>query len=212
MNAYRGPKCRIERRLGKQVFGRAKNILLKKSAPPGMHSTTKKKTAYRIILEAKQVCSYYYGRILKKQMIKALKLASTTKMLKQGSSGTIGTFAGILESRLESVVRRLGFADTNGFSRQLISHGKILINDKKVNIKSFMVTPGTVISLSAKARKMKRVEEARERSGKDLPSYLSLSDDYTGKMEKFPSLEDIPAHAHGIVDYQQAVQHIKKHL
>lgn len=212
MSSYRGPRCRIERRLETLLFGRKSNILLKKNKAPGMHGVRRKKSSYKVGLDAKQVCSFYYGGIIRKQLISNLRKASKTKTLKLSQSGTIGAFAGRLESRLDAIVKRLGFADSPRFARQLISHGKILVNGKKQTIKSYIVKSGSTISLSESAKKMKRIEESRERCGKDIPSYLVLNNDYEGMLTAFPELESIPAHTHGIIDYASTVQYLNKHI
>ncbi|MCK5787760.1 MAG: 30S ribosomal protein S4 [Chlamydiia bacterium] len=212
MSSYRGPKGRIERSLEVNLFGRKNNILLRKNKPPGMHGVRRKKSAYKIGLEEKQKCSYYYGGITRKQLINTLIKSRRNKVLKFSPSGTIGSFSGLLESRLDAIVRRLGFADTPGFARQLVSHGKILVNNKKVNIRSYTVKPSDSISLSESGQKMKRVGEARVRQGRELPSYLVLSNDFTGVMVRFPDMESIPANSAGIIDYAKALQHLKKHI
>lgn len=212
MSSYRGPKCRIERRLEANLFGRKSNILLKKNTLPGMHSIKRKKSAYRLMLEAKQRCSYYYGGVKQSQLIKFLILAKKPKYINQTDHGLLGSMAGLLESRLDAVVRRLGFADTSGFSRQLISHKHIKVDGKTVNIRSFIVKPGMTISISEKASKFVRVAESLERAGKDLPSYLVRTSDFVGKLQKFPELESIPANESGLINFSLVLEYLSKHI
>lgn len=212
MSCYRGPKCKIERRLEVNLFGRKKNILLKKNKQPGMHSIKRKKSAYRVMLEAKQRCSFYYGGIRKRQLIKILVDSHKAKLVQDNSNGVIGVLAGLLESRLDAIVRRTGFADTAGFSRQLISHGHVFVNNKRVDKRSMVVSPGSVVSLSPKAVSMQRVRESLERVSSETPNYLTRISEFEVKLNMFPQLESIPAHKSNIIDFSTVTEHLSKYL
>jgi small subunit ribosomal protein S4 len=187
MSRYTGPKNRIARRFGVNIFGRRRNPLLHKPNPAGMHGAKrKKKSDYGIQLEEKQKLKAVYGMLSQKQLVNYYK-----KALKQ-EGNTAHTLMQLLECRLDSIVYRLGFASTIFHAQQLISHGHVLVDGKKVDIRSYQVKPGTEISIKESSKEMPLMKELQGATG-DLPEYLSR--DLTkmkGKLEVSPAMDQIP--------------------
>lgn len=170
MARYCGPKNRIARRFGANIFGRGRNPLLRKPNPPGQHGMQrKKKSDYGLQLEEKQKLKACYGMILEKQLVKAYKEVVN----KQGNVAQL--FLEKFECRLDNIVYRLGFAKTIFAAQQLVSHGHVLVNGKKVDRRSFFVRPGMQISLKEKFKRLAIVTESLENKDQSsLPAYLSL--------------------------------------
>ncbi len=187
MARYTGPKNRIARRFGANIFGRARNPLVHKQNPPGQHGARhKKKSDYGVQLEEKQKLRALFGMLSQKQLVRyykqaARKHADTATMLLQS-----------LECRLDSVVYRLKFAPTIFSAHQLVSHGHILVNGQKVDRRSFQVKPGMVISLHEKTRNLDVVRKGQDQS-RALPDYLTLSEDKcSGELTSLPSIDQVP--------------------
>lgn len=187
MSRYIGPKNRLARRFGCNIFGRARNPLLHKPNPPGVHGAKKKKKSdYGTQLEEKQKLRAIYGMITNRQLIIAYKKAEKAK------GNTTHLFLQSLECRLDVIVYRLKLAPTIFAAQQLVSHGHVLVDGKKIDIKSCQVKQGMKISIKEKTKKMKIVKEAQE-SARELPEYLSLSNDKCeGCLESIPLIEQIP--------------------
>jgi small subunit ribosomal protein S4 len=187
MSRYTGPKNRIARRFGCNIFGRARNPLLHKPNPAGVHGAKrKKKSDYGTQLEEKQKLRAIYGMISTRQLVLAYKKAE------KNPANTAHVFLQSLECRLDNIVYRLKFASTIFAAQQLVSHGHILVNGKKVDIKSFQVKQGMKISMKEKTKKVKVVKESQE-SARELPEYLSLSaDKCEGSLDSIPLVEQIP--------------------
>lgn len=187
MSRYTGPKNRIARRFGVNIFGRRRNPLLHKPNPAGMHGAKrKKKSDYGIQLEEKQKLKAVYGMLSQKQLVNYYK-----KALKQ-EGNTAHILMQLLECRLDSIVYRLGFASTIFHAQQLISHGHVLVDGKKVDVRSYQVKPGTEISIKESSKEMPLMKELQGATG-DLPEYLSR--DLTkmkGKLEVSPAMDQIP--------------------
>jgi small subunit ribosomal protein S4 len=136
MSRYRGPRCRIIRRLG-ELPGLTQKIS-KKTNPPGQHGALPKKPSqYRIRLQEKQKLRFHYG-ITENQLIRIVKKARRSV----GSTGE--GLLQLLEMRLDTIVYRSGFAPTLPASRQLVTHGHFLVNSKSVNIPRFLMKPGDI--------------------------------------------------------------------
>ena len=188
MSRYRGPKNRIARKFGVNIFGRARNPLLHKSSPPGMHGAKrKKKSDYGIQLTEKQKLRAVYGMLTNKQLINAYKKA----LKKKGNTASI--LLNFLECRLDNIIFRLRFVNTIFAAHQLISHGHVEIDGKKVDIKSFLVKPGMTISIKEKAQKFKIIQVSINGLSREIPEYLSLEENKTsGKLISIPLPEQIP--------------------
>src|SRR5258708_6503453 len=157
MSRFIGNKNRIARRFGINIFGRSRNPLLHKPNPPGQHGARRrKKSDYGLMLEEKQKLKAVYGMISEKQLINYYHKAATSKR------DTATLLAQMLECRLDVVVARLKLAPTIFAAQQLVSHGHILVNGKKVDRRSFQVRPGMEISIKEKSRSVRIVKEAIE--------------------------------------------------
>ncbi len=188
MSRYTGNRNRIARRFGVNIFGRARNPLLHKPNPPGVHGARRrKKSDFGVQMEEKQKLKAIYGMISEKQLINCYKKASAK------AANTAQAFAEMLECRLDNIVYRLKFATTIFGAQQLVAHGHILVNGKKVDIRSFQVRPGMVVSVREKSRTMKAIVEALDNSSREVPEYLSLErDQFAGTLMAAPLPEQMP--------------------
>ena len=188
MSRYTGPKNRIARKFGVNIFGRARNPLLHKPNPPGMHGVKrKKKSDFGTQLEEKQKLRACYGMLSQKQLVIAYKKA----LARPGN--TANHLIQTLECRLDNIVYRLRFAPTIFAAGQLVSHGHIQVDGKKVDIRSFIVKPGMTISIKEKSRKMKSIQMSQENTSREIPGFLTLTEDKSvGKLEVLPEQEQIP--------------------
>lgn len=188
MARFTGNKNRVARRFGANIFGRSRNPLLHKQNPPGQHGARRrKKSDFGLQLEEKQKLKAVYGMLSEKQLVryykKALRLAGNTAH----------HLAGMLECRLDNIVYRLKFASTIFGAHQLVAHGHILVDGKKVDIRSFQVKPGMTISIKEGSRKMKCIVESLDNPNRSVPEYLSLeAEKFSGKIMSKPTLEQMP--------------------
>ncbi len=155
MARYTGPKTKIARKFGEPIFGPDKSFE-KKKYPPGQHGNNRrrgKKSEYAIQLQEKQKAKYTYG-ILEKQFRNLFKKA-------QRRSGVTGEILlQLCESRLDNVVYRMGIAPSRSSARQLVSHRHITVNGGLVNIPSFNVNPGDVVSVREKSKSLEVIENS----------------------------------------------------
>jgi small subunit ribosomal protein S4 len=188
MARYTGNKNRIARRFGTNIFGRARNPLLHKPNPPGVHGARRrKKSDYGMQLEEKQKLKAIYGMISEKQLHKYYEKAIKTK------GNTAVVLAQQLECRLDNIVYRLKFASTIFAAHQLVAHGHILVDGKKVDIRSYQVRPGQVISVKESSRKIKAIDNALDGTSRSVPDYLSQDrDHYSGQLLAMPMPEQMP--------------------
>ena len=166
------PKGKLVRKFGENIFGNPKydRLLNRKPYSPGQHGQSRrsKLSNYGIQLQEKQKIKFMYG-LLEKQFRLTFERAEKMK----GETGT--NMLQILESRLDNVVYRLGFAPSRPAARQLVSHKHFLVNNKIVNISSFIVKAGDVIEVREKSRKMDIILESMRRIKGDMDlSWLSL--------------------------------------
>lgn len=187
MARYTGPKNRVARRFGVNVFGRARNPLVHKANPPGQHGAKrKKKSDFGIQLDEKQKLKAAYGMLSEGQLVRYFKEAS------RRHKNTPELFLQMLECRLDVVVYRLKFANTIFQAQQLVSHGHITVNGHKVDRRSFQVQPGMVIAIREKSRKAKIVTGALQGGARSVPAYLSQDAiNFTGQMLARPSMTEI---------------------
>ncbi|MCM0021820.1 MAG: 30S ribosomal protein S4 [Tagaea sp.] len=182
-------KYKINRRLGENLWGRAKSPVNKRQYGPGQHGQRRKKpTDFGIQLMAKQKLKFYYGNITERQFRKIY----TEAIRKKGD--TSENLIGLLERRLDAVVYRLKFAPTVFAARQLVSHCHVLLNGKKANIASMMVEEGDEIELKAKMRENVQILEATASQERQVPDYLEVVDQkgFKGKFVRTPKLADVP--------------------
>jgi small subunit ribosomal protein S4 len=187
MARYTGPRTRISRRFGAPIFGPSK-YLERRNYGPGMHGpkARRKVTDYALGLLEKQKLRYYYG-LMERQFRNVYERA----LKRRGVTGE--TMLQILETRLDNVVYHLGFANTRPASRQLVTHGHIRVNGRKVNVPSFVVKVNDSIEVKETnvSRQMatKNLEMATSRS---VPDWLSLNKEtLKGLLVRIPTRDEI---------------------
>ena len=188
MARYTGPTAKISRRFGVELFGASK-AFARRPFPPGQHGARagrKKKSDYGIMLAEKQKLRFMYG-VLEGQFRKYYEEASR----RRGVTGDI--LLQLLELRLDNIIYRLNFATTRAAARQMVSHGHVTVNGKKVNIASYSCKPGDVISVAAKARSQALANRFVELSASaTTPDWLEVdTTKLTGKVTRIPSVEEI---------------------
>ncbi len=188
MARYRGPKNRIARKFSANIFGKARNPMLHKQNAPGMHGAKrKKKSEYGLQLEERQKLKAVYGMISQKQLVNAYRKAALVK------GNTAQLLLEQLECRLDNIVYRLRFASSIFGAQQLVSHGHVQVNGKKVDRRSFFVRPGMVVSIKPASRQMKAIQMAQENTSRDIPEYLSLdTDKHSGSLVVAPQQDQVP--------------------
>ena len=183
-------KGKLVRKFGENIFGNPKydRLLNRKPYNPGQHGQTRraKLSNYGLQLREKQKIKFMYG-LLEKQFRLTFQKADKMK----GETGT--NMLQLLESRLDNVVHRLGFAISRPAARQLVSHKHILLNDKCVNIPSLIVKPGDVVSIRNKSKKMDCVIESMKNIKGDIDlAWLSLDKaKMSGTFISIPEREDM---------------------
>lgn len=187
MARYTGPKSRIARKFGEPIFGPDK-VLSRKNYPPGQHGNGRKKktSEYGIQLREKQKAKYTYG-VLEKQFRNLFEKAASSR----GITGEV--LLQLLEARLDNVVYRLGIAPTRAAARQLVSHKHIVVDGKIVNIPSYNIKPGQLVSVREKSKSLEVIDNAL--SGFNHSKYTWLEWDASSKTGKFlhlPERTDIP--------------------
>ena len=185
-------KHKIDRRLGVNLWGRAKSPFNDREYAPGQHGQRRRKPSdFGIQLMAKQKLKGYYGNIGEKQFRKYFAEAER----RRGDTGE--NLVGILECRLDAVVYRMKFVPTVFAARQAVSHNHVMVNGKRVNIPSYMVKEGDVIELKEKSREMPMVIEAAQSNERDIPDYMDVDlDKKRGTFTRVPKLEDVPYPVH----------------
>ena len=197
MARYIGPTCKLARRegadLGLKSPARALDSKCKLEQKPGQHGATMtrkgKLSDYATQLREKQKVKRIYG-LLERQFRNYYKKAST----KKGNTGE--NLLQLLETRLDNVIYRMGFAVTRPAARQLVSHRGVLVNGKSVNLPSYQIKAGDAIELSEKAQKQLRVQESLTVSAQmDLsPSWVEVdSKKFSGVFKAVPDRADLPA-------------------
>lgn len=188
MARYTGPKNRIARKFGVNIFGRARNPLLHKANPPGMHGAKKKKKSdFGQQLDEKQKLKAIYGMLPQRQLVRYYQ----DSLRKKGVTAHL--FLQRLECRLDNIVYRLRMAPTIFAAQQLVSHGHVLVDGKKVDRRSFEVKPNMVVSLKPKARELAVVKQSLENTHREVPGYLELdAGNFTGKLVSEPHLDQVP--------------------
>ena len=193
MARYLGPTCKLSRREGTDLFlksgVRPLESKCRAESAPGQHGQRRGRLSdYGVQLREKQKVRRIYG-ILEKQFRNYYKSAARTK----GNTGE--NLLTLLESRLDNVVYRMGFGSTRAESRQLVAHNSILVNGAKVNIASFNVSAGDVISLREKAKKQLRVQSALQLAAqRSESSWVNVnSEKMEGTFIRNPDREDLPS-------------------
>jgi len=201
MARYTGPKARISRRLGTNIFGTAgeTKALDKRPYPPGEHGRTRRRgnaSEYLIQLQEKQKARFTYG-LSEKQFRNLYAVAAREK----GITGE--NLLRMLELRLDNVVFRAGFAASRNQSRQFVRHGHILVNGKRVTIPSYAVRKGDVVEIAPKAQKFIVLRHNLDTLDRAVPMWLEAeTSDFKATVRDLPLREqiDVPVREQLIVE------------
>jgi small subunit ribosomal protein S4 len=193
MGRYTGPVCRLCRREGVKLFLKSlrcdspKCAIERREYAPGMHGEKKSKpTEYGKRLREKQKVKRYYG-LYERQFKRLLDIAE------RSTGNTADTLMSLLERRLDNVVHRLGFAGSRQNARQLVGHGHIRVNGKKVTVPSFLVKVGDTISVKNRPRSLGAVRTNLEEGHIHAPDFLTVipGEIPEGKMLRLPEMSDV---------------------
>ena len=209
MGRYIGAWSKIDRRFGGVLSGKASGgkILTKRNFPAGQHGRVKgrrrKLTEFGLRLNEKQKLKYLYGGIRESQFRRYFEEASKSK----GNTGVV--MIELLERRLDNTVYRLGFASTRRQARQLVSHGHILVNGKKVDIPSYRVNIGDIIEIKEKSRNIPQILNNLENlDPRSVPAWLELDKtNFRGKVIDKPRdvVLEVPINIQYIIEYYSRV-------
>lgn len=188
MARYTGPKAKISRRFGVQIFGPTKS-LERKNYPPGQHGpkgSRRKQSDYAVALAEKQKLRYQYG-LLERQFRRYFE----TALRRRGVTGE--TLLQLLETRLDNVVFRLGFANSRAAARQMVSHGHITVNGRKVNISSYNTKPGDEIAVKEKSNSRNLATRHLELTQiAPVPDWLLVDKEhFKGTVSRIPTRDEI---------------------
>ena len=182
-------KHKVDRRLKVNLWGRPKSPFNTRAYGPGQHGQTKtsKPSDYGIQLQAKQKLKAYYGNINERQFRNIYRKA----LSKRGD--TTENLIALLESRLDTVVYRAKFAPTVFAARQIINHGHIKVNKKRVNIASYVVSSTDLIEVREKSKKLTVIDGSLQSKERDVPEYIQLDDkNKTAKLVRIPKFAEVP--------------------
>ena len=182
-------KHKVDRRLKTNLWGRPKSPFNSRNYKPGQHgkSSRSKTSDYGIQLQAKQKLKFYYGNMNERQFRNVYRKALQEK------GNTTENFIALLERRLDTVIYRAKFAITVFAARQLINHGHVKVNGKKVNISSYLVKEEDTIEIKDKSKKLAFIDIAMANKEREVPEYLQV--DEKNKKIKFvrvPKFEEVP--------------------
>ncbi len=189
MSRRHSAKYKIDRRVGENIWGRAKSPFNKRNYKPGQHGQNRrnKVSDFGMQLMAKQKLKAYYGDITEKQFAKTYVEAARMK----GNSAE--NLIGLLESRLDAVVYRAKFVPTVFAARQFINPGHVMVNGRRCNIGSARLKPGDVVQVREKSRNLALVLEALGSPERDIPDYVEVDPKaMTATYKRVPALADVP--------------------
>ena len=182
-------KYKIDRRMGENIWGRAKSPVNRREYGPGQHGQRRKGklSDFGIQLRAKQKLKGYYGDLTEKQFRRIYAEAERVK----GDTGE--NLIGLLERRLDAVVYRAKFVPTVFAARQFVNHKHVRVNGKVVNIPSYRVKEGDVIEVRDRSKQMAAILEATQLVERDVPDYIDADHNkLTATFVRTPSLADVP--------------------
>ena len=182
-------KHKVDRRLKVNLWGRPKSPFNSRNYPPGQHGKSKrgKISDYGIQLEAKQKMKFYYGNINERQFRNVYRKAIQKK------GNTTENLVGFLESRLDTVVYRAKFATTVFSARQLINHGHIKVNGKKVNIPSYLVKAEDTIEIKDKSKDIVTIVGALVSKEREVPDYIQMDEkNKKATLIRIPKFSEVP--------------------
>jgi small subunit ribosomal protein S4 len=189
MSKRQQSKYKIDRRLGQNIWGRAKSPINKRESRPGQHGERRagKLSDYGQQLRAKQKLKGHYGNIGERQFRNIYEEAARLK----GSTSEL--LIGLLERRLDAIVYRAKFVPTVFAARQFVSHGHVRVNGRKVDIASYRCKVDDVIEVAEKSRQMTLVIEAVKSGERQVPDYLDADHNKMSvKVLRVPALQDVP--------------------
>lgn len=187
MSRYTGPSWKVSRRLGISLTGSGKELARRPYAP-GQHGQSRRKLSeYGMQLREKQKLRMMYG-MTERQFANTFKRAGKIREGKHGDNFMI-----LLEQRLDNVVYRLGLATTRRQARQLVNHGHITVDDKRVDIPSYEVQPGQVISLRERSKNLQIVKDALEAVVGRAPFVSFDEDKMEGTLVRLPERDELDA-------------------
>ena len=182
-------KHKVDRRLRVNLWGRPKSPFNSRNYPPGQHGKSKrgKPSDYGTQLEAKQKMKFYYGNMNERQFRNIYRKAIQKK------GNTTENLVSFLESRLDTVIYRAKFAPTVFSARQLINHGHIKVNGKKVNIPSYKVKPEDSIEVKDKSKDIANITGALASKEREVPEYIQLDEkNKKAKLVRIPKFSEVP--------------------
>ena len=183
-------KHKVDRRLKVNLWGRPKSPFNSRNYPPGQHGQSRKRgkrSDYGTQLEAKQKLKFYYGNMNERQFRNAYRKA----LKKKGN--TTENLIGFLERRLDTVIYRAKFTTTVFSARQLINHGHIKVNGKKVNIPSYLVSEKDTIELKDKSKELVVVAGALVNKEREIPDYIQMDEkNKIAKLIRVPKISEVP--------------------
>ena len=182
-------KHKVDRRLKVNLWGRPKSPFNSRNYPPGQHGKNKrgKRSDYGTQLEAKQKLKFYYGNMNERQFRNVFRKA----LKKKGN--TTENLIGFLERRLDMVIYRAKFATTVFSARQLINHGHIKVNGKKVNISSCLVSEKDTIELKDKSKELIVIAAALVNKEREIPDYIQMDEkNKIAKLIRIPKFSEVP--------------------
>ena len=182
-------KYKLDRRMGENIWGRPKSPVNRREYGPGQHGQRRKgkMSDFGTQLRAKQKLKGYYGDLTEKQFRRIYAEAERRK----GDTGE--NLIGLLERRLDAVVYRAKFVPTVFAARQFVNHGHVEVNGRRVNIASYQVKDGDVVSVREKSRQLALVLEAAQSVERDTPGYLEVDHTkMTASYVRQPQLADVP--------------------
>ena len=182
-------KYKIDRRMGENIWGRPKSPVNRREYGPGQHGQRRKgkMSDFGLQLRAKQKLKGYYGDLTEKQFRRIYDEAERQR------GDTSELLIGLLERRLDAVVYRAKFVPTVFSARQFVNHGHVAVNGRRVNIASYRVKEGDVVSVRDKSRQLAIVLEAIGSPERDVPEYLAVDHSkLTAEFVRAPALGDVP--------------------
>ena len=182
-------KHKVDRRLKSNLWGRPKSPFNSRNYPPGQHGKSKKgkPSDYGTQLEAKQKMKFYYGNMNERQFRNVYRKAIKKK------GNTTENLVGFLERRLDTIIYRAKFAITVFAARQLINHGHVKVNGKKVNIPSFLVKAEDSIEIKDKSKSMTTISGSLVSKERDVPDYIQTDEkNKKAKFSRVPKFSEVP--------------------
>ena len=188
MSKRHASKYKIDRRIGANLWGRAKSPINRREYGPGQHGQRRKKPSdFGLQLTAKQKLKGYYANIGERQF----RRLYTEAVRRKGDTGE--NLIELLERRLDAVIYRMKIAPTPFAARQLVSHGHLTVNGKRVNVPSFFVRDNDVIEVRQRSKQMALIMESAVSGERDVPDYVEFdASALKGRFVRAPKLADVP--------------------